>query len=186
VNSLLRSVLNPIRCLSLSKSRSIRLGTLLLLLSLQLWVPRICQANETCPWLNEATAAGFLDGSATSTVTHPSKDKNDATCEFIIRREGGLLTTLRIEVQTMSAPAAEFASYLAECGSNAQPVKAVGNEAVACSLDGKNGKFSESVVGRVRDRAFVVRVNATGDESRRATIAIRVRKIAEQVAGFLF
>jgi hypothetical protein len=156
---------------------------LLLLASLTLWAAAICQAKETCPWLNEATAAGFLDGTVTANVTHPYKDKDDANCEFI-HREGTIVTVLQIEVETMSDK--QFPSYLGKCGANPQPVKAIGNQAVACTLNEKKGRYSELVIGRVRERAFVVRISSNTDESTRETLRERAKRIAEQVAGFLF
>ncbi len=158
---------------------------LLMLFSLMLCWPRVCCAKEPCPWLNEATAAGFLDGSVTSIVTHSNKNKDDANCDFTLR-DRSVTTILRIEVETMSAPRDDFASYLARCGSHAAPLKAIGNEAVACGLDGKKKQVSEQVVGRVRDRAFTVRITSTAESSARSVLREKARKVAEQVAGFLF
>jgi hypothetical protein len=170
---------------SLSALRHTALVVVVLAMCLAACAPGICQAKETCPWLNEATAAGFLNTSATSSVTHPNKNKGDATCEFI-HRDGSVLTELRIEVETMSGPPATFASYAARCGSNASPLTAIGNEAVACGSDGKKGQLSEQVVGRVRDRAFIVLVSSNADLSDRDVLRNKARKVAEQVAGFLF
>ena len=158
---------------------------LLFLASLPLWASGICQAKETCPWLNEATAAGFLSGSVTSTVTHPYKNKDDADCEFI-HRDGATVTALQIEVETMSDITAQFPSYLGKCAANPTPLKAIGNLAVACAVDEKKGRYSELIVGRVRERAFVVRINSNADESTRENFHERVKQVAEQVAGFLF
>ena len=153
------------------------------------------EAKETCPWLNEATAAGFLDGNVVSTVTFSIKDKtdanysntekNDATCEFV-RHQGSLLLTLRVEVQTITRPPDWFASYVARCGPHSAPLKAIGNEAVACSVDSRKNQFSEQVVGRVRGRAFVVRITSNSDSLDRDALQNKVRNVAEQVAGFLF
>jgi hypothetical protein len=54
-------------------------------------------------------------------------------------------------------------------------MKAIGNEAVACSDGG-----AEQVVGRVREHAFLVRLSGTPGAR------VKVRGIAEQVAGILF
>src|SRR6202044_4195246 len=35
-------------------------------------------AKETCPWINEATASGFLHGDVTMTVTHTSNGADKA------------------------------------------------------------------------------------------------------------
>ncbi len=171
---------------------------------LALCAPAICAASENCPWLNAATAAGALKGSVTYTVTHPAADKTaadktaadktaadktvadktDATCEFI-HREGAVLSKLQIEVETMKDPSREFASYTAKCGRNATPLRAIGNEALLCSLRRKN-QFSEQVVSRVRERAFLVKVSSNSAGPERTELLDESQKIAEQVAGFLF
>jgi hypothetical protein len=156
----------------------------ILFLALSLCAPAICAASENCPWLNAATAAGALKGSVTFTVTHPGADKTDATCEFI-HREGAVLSKLQIEVETMKDPSREFASYTAKCGRNATPLRAIGNEALFCSLRSKN-QFSELVVSRVRERAFLVRVSSNSSGPERTELLDKSQKIAEQVAGFLF
>jgi hypothetical protein len=89
----------------------------------------------------------------------------------------------------MKDPASEFASYSAKCEQDATPLRAIGNEARVCSLHQQN-EFSEQVVSRVRERAFLVSVtsNATapGPSDLRADLREKTEKIAEQVAGFLF
>lgn len=160
-----------------------------LFLALSLCAPALCGASEHCPWLNAATAAGALKGSVTFTVTRPAADKTgadktDATCEFI-HREGAVLTSLQIEVETMKDPSREFAVYSAKCGRNATPLRAIGNEALLCTLHSKN-QFSEQVVSRVRERAFLVRVSSNGADPERTELLDKSQKIAEQVAGFLF
>jgi hypothetical protein len=153
-------------------------------LALSVCAPALCAASENCPWLNAATAAGALKGSVTFTVTHPAADKTDATCEFV-HREGAVLSKLQIEVETMKDPSREFASYTAKCGRNATPLRAIGNEARLCSLRSKN-QFSEQVVSRVRERAFLVRVSSNSPGPERTELLDKSQKIAEQVAGFLF
>jgi len=155
--------------------------------SMWVCVPSICEAKENCPWLNEATAAGAVEGPVTATVTHPNNNKDDATCEFI-HRSGSATTALQIEVETMSGARGAFAAYLDRCGANGVPLKAIGNEAVTCSFDDRNKKgwASEQVVGRVRDRAFTVWISSNAESPVRSALREEARKIAEQVAGFLF
>jgi hypothetical protein len=153
------------------------------------------EGKETCPWINDQTAAGFLGGDVTSTVTFAIKDradpnfsnvdKNDATCEFV-RHQGSVVTTMRIEVETMAGPPSSFATYVARCGSQGIPVRAVGNEAVACELEGKKSAISEQIVSRARDRAFTVRITASAGSVDRELLRQKTRNVAEQVAGFLF
>ena len=164
-----------------------RTVALLSLLFLAICMPSRSEAKENCPWLNEATAGGTLQGPVTSTVTHPSNNKDDATCEFI-HRDGSVTTGLRIEVATIGGAPGAFAAYVARCGQDSVPLKAIGNEAVACSVDDRNKKgwVFEQVVGRVRDRAFTVRISSNAASPERGALREAARKIAEQVAGFLF
>ncbi|MGA2745713.1 MAG: hypothetical protein ABSE44_13550 [Candidatus Sulfotelmatobacter sp.] len=85
----------------------------------------------------------------------------------------------------MKNPAREFAPYSAKCGPNAAPLRAIGNEALVCSLRGKN-QFSEQVVSRVRERAFIVKITSNLAPTGESDLRERTQKIAEQVAGFLF
>ena len=119
-----------------------------------------CCASETCPWLNAATASGVLGGDVTVRVTETS-------CVFKTQDK----KTLSIEVKA-------GASYLSKCGTHSTPVKAIGNEAVVCS-----GGDWAMVAGRVRDRGFLVRVNASETE---VSLREKAQKVAEQVAGILF
>jgi hypothetical protein len=155
-----------------------------LFLALSFFVPAICEASENCPWLNAATAAGTLNGSVTFTVTRFGEEKQDATCEFV-HQEGAVLSRLQIEVDTMKDPSREFALYSAKCGRDSTPLRAIGNEALVCSLRTKN-ELSEQVVSRVRERAFMVKVSSNVAASERVELREKAQKIAEQVAGFLF
>jgi len=143
----------------------------------------MCAAEETCPWMNAATAGGLLGGDVTATVNSSDKSKEDATCDFV-HRQGPLVQELMIEVRTMAAPGKDLANFLVRC-EKATPLKAIGNEAVVCDVS-KPGEIVEQVVGRVRERAFVIR--ATSDDPRAAQTSFREKaiKAAEQVAGNLF
>jgi hypothetical protein len=158
-----------------------RLGVLLLTIAC---LPSLVDAAETCPWLNAATAGGVLGGTVASvTVKRPPKG-DDASCEFA-RRQGSLTLDLRIEVENMLSPAKDFAAYAARCHSAAVPLKAIGNEALACSDDNAEG-LAEQVIGRVRDRAFRVRISTSNRSAQPGALRDNARKIAEQVAGILF
>jgi hypothetical protein len=124
-------------------------------------------AEDRCTWLNAATAAGVLGGAVQMTVT-------SASCEFV-RQE----TSLRIEVAAANAPHVQ-------CGSGAEQLKAIGNEAQACAYEGKPGWIAEQVVGRVRDQAFLVRISTRDQSAAPKLLREKARKIAEQVAGILF
>jgi hypothetical protein len=124
-------------------------------------------AEDRCTWLNAATAAGMLGGPVQMTLTAES-------CEFVHQE-----TSLRIEVGPTSAPHAH-------CGTGAEQVKAIGNEAQACAYQGKPGWIAEQVVGRVRDQAFLVRISTKDQSTASKILREKVRKVAEQVAGILF
>jgi hypothetical protein len=168
---------------------------LLFILFLASFLAAATEAKESCPWMNEPTAAGFVGGDVTSTVAFSIKDKtdpnysnvdkNDATCEFV-HRQGSAVMTLRIEVKTLGRPPGSFATYAARCGPRNVPVRAIGNEAVACDFEGKKNSISEQVVSRVRGRAFTVRITATPGSVNRDLLHQKASNVAEQVAGFLF
>jgi hypothetical protein len=141
--------------------------------------------GETCPWLNAATAAGVLGGAVTDMTVKRAKTADDASCTFI-RRQGSLVMELRIEVETMTAPAKEFTAYAARCRTATVPLQAIGNEAVACSDDNAPTGRAEQVVGRVRDRAFLVRIGTSDRSARSEPLGDKARDVAEQVAGVLF
>lgn len=140
-------------------------------------LPLICAAEDKCPWLNAATAAGVLGGAVKAVVTQTA-------CQFT-RQDGSSQSALRIEVEIIAAPS-EFASRAAQCGSGAAPLKAIGNEALACTYAEKNGQKAEQVVGRVRNQAFLVRVSTSDESAAAKDLREKARKVAEQVAGFLF
>ncbi len=142
-----------------------------LIFGIALCMAAVAAAEDRCPWLNVATASGFLGGAVHMTLTPGS-------CEFV-RQDGGHEMALRIEVASTSAPHAQ-------CGSGAEPLKAVGNEALACTYEGKQGWLAEQVVGRVRDQAFLVRISTNDRSTAPKTMREKVRKVAEQVAGILF
>ncbi len=132
---------------------------------LGLWVPL---GAENCPYLNSATAAGVLGAPVQAqTSTH--------VCSFVSRHG-----ELRIQVETIAD------SHPDRCSGAVEQLKAIGNEATACAVESKDGRMAEQVAGRVRDQAFVISI-ATDDRSvSRNLLRDKTRKVAEQVAGFLF
>ncbi|WP_158943159.1 hypothetical protein [Granulicella sp. S190] len=147
--------------------------------------PARCRAETQCPWLNASTAAGVLGGEVIATVVAPTP-QGDTTCGFT-RAQGTYLSSLRIEVNTMHLPTKDFAAYLARCNGTASPLKAIGNEAIQCVLTRKVDAGAEQIIGRVRDRAFVIdlRRNPAG-HSASGGLSDEARNLAEQVAGALF
>jgi len=140
-------------------------------------------AEESCPWLTSATAAGILGHSVTVSVTHPGKNKDGAVCEFT--SGAAVPSALRIEVETMANPAGDFASWLARCGANGVPVRGIGNQAVACPVE-KGANISEQIISRVRERALLVRVTTKKTANPRPPLREQADTAAELTAGNLF
>jgi hypothetical protein len=162
------------------------------LLCLAMLMPSVCHGQSKCPWINEMTAGGILGGSVT--VTANISNRGDGACEFT-RQEGGVIRQLRISVDIMTEIAKQFPIYVAICSSKTTALQAVGNEAMMCSsirgssIHGKRERYSEIVVGRVRDQAFVVSVSSSAENDPSFTAEMRREKVnlmAEQVAGILF
>jgi hypothetical protein len=162
-----------------------RHANLWILFLVLLGVPAAQAATQPCPWLNAATAAGVLEGPVTVSVTYLDQENVDAACEFTYKADH-TIRTLRIEVDTMKNLSHDFPRYLAKCGQAAKPLRAIGNEAIECSVPGKNNQVAEQVVSRVRERAFIVDVQSNRSAAERDAMRDKARKIAEQVAGFLF
>jgi hypothetical protein len=174
--------------------------------------PLLCQAEENCLWLNAATAGGVLGGAVTVSVTHanphppniqPANVKSgtgpmsanpsgssyagntvdDSDCAF--HRQPPVVGELRIQVRTMSEPAKAFVAYTARCGARGTPLRAIGNEAMVCDLNRKNS-LSEQVVGRVRDRLFVIDLSVKDPSITQGVLREKAETSAEIVAGNLF
>jgi len=138
-------------------------------------------ASAACPVLNAATAGGALGGAVQTTVTRSDKSTG-FVCQFV--RPGN---ELNIEVSALSGPD-QFAHFLetaCQGGRDVAPLKAIGNEAVACSL-GKSDQIVEKAVGRVRNQAFVIRFSTTANAADGKAVRGKTTALAEQVAGSLF
>jgi hypothetical protein len=147
--------------------------------------PALCRAQAKCPWITEATARGILGGDvkAAAKIT----ERHDGACEFS-RQQGSAQLQLRISVALMADIPRQFPAYLAQCAGSA-PLPAIGNEAVICRIDGKDGLYAERVVGRVRDQAFVITVSSSLQNDEALPAQMRHEKVclaAEQVSGILF
>jgi hypothetical protein len=150
------------------------------------FLPAVCHAQAKCPWINEATARGIVGGAVTVTVK--VNDQGAGFCEFS-RPQEAAVHQLRIAVDIMTDIPKQFPTYLAQCPPKSASLRAVGNESVMCSTQGKPDQFAEIVVGRVRNQAFVVSVSSTVQDDRSMPQEGRREKanlIAEQVAGILF
>jgi hypothetical protein len=143
-----------------------------------------CFAEVPCPWLNAATAGGVLGGDVQSSTVAITPE-GDGTCRFV-RKQASSTFTLSIDVHTMPLPSTTFATYLTQCNEASLPLTAIGNEAFQCvSRNATDGE--EKVIGRVRDRAFVLIINANlTKQSPKTGLSPETRNVAEQVAGALF
>lgn len=144
-----------------------------------------CHGQAKCPWINAATARGILGGDVSMTVS--LMEQGGGVCEFS-RSLGKMNLQLSISVYIMTDTPAQFSKYLEQCPPKSAPVRAVGNEAVICSLS-KGDQYTERVVGRVRDQAFVVSVSSSAADDPSMTQEMRRKKanlVGEQVAGILF
>lgn len=149
--------------------------------------PVRCRAQTQCPWLNAATAAGVLGGEVQATTT-PLTSQGDTTCDFK-RSEHSTVFELTIAVHTMALPSKDFAMYLARCSGTAVPLKAIGNEAVQCVPSNNSLNGGEQIIGRVRDRVFVIDIQRGSPRQSVSTqtgLSEEARNVAEQVAGALF
>lgn len=179
-----------------------------------LFVPALCQAQQSCPWLNAATAGGILGGEVTMTVfdahanalsaqtanevsnsgplsanpssaNYSSDDMNDVNCAFV-RRGGTGIAELRIGVRVVNESKKEFAADSKHCGVNATPLKAIGNEAVVCDGNVKSRDRVEKIFGRVRNQVFFIRIDTSDSSLTETLLREKTRMVAEEVAGNLF
>jgi hypothetical protein len=183
-----------------------RLAILGLAIAAVICAPRKCSAEARCPWLNAATAAGVLGGDVQMTVTAPMdpgagkgvgtamypdqvrSDRFDVSCEFT-RNVDNSTYSLSIVVKTMSDAAKDFAPFLNLCAGSTVALKGVGNEAVQCVLRDASQEGEEKVIGRVRDRAFVLTIHRevkSHNSPNGQELSDKARNVAEQVAGSLF
>ena len=175
--------------------------------------PWLCRAEESCSWLNAATASGILGGTVTASVTRPAPKPpdvqpanvvsaygpmsanpsgaaysgyrvDDSDCHF--DRQPPVTGKLSIQVRTVGEPATAFAADTARCGRRGAALKAIGNEAIACDLHQKAAHLSEQVVGRVRDRIFVIDLTTNDRSITQDELREKARLAAEIVAGNLF
>lgn len=123
--------------------------------------------------MNAATAGGILGGESSGTFTAGPKGTESGVCQFV--RASDHKVTLEIDVVIMKSAKTDHATYVGKCPSEAKPLKAIGNEAVVCTSDS-----AQRIIGRVRDQAFVITINAPGITPE------RVRRAAEIVSGNLF
>jgi hypothetical protein len=143
-------------------------------------------ADNHCAWLNEATASGLLGGDAVGDLSAPAGQPT--VCTFT-QMTDGVKRTLRISVEVTPEAHARVSALAQGCGADASPLKAIGNEAIACVADDRKGVMGERMVGRVRDQVFTIAISSTLKNDpilTREALKTRIYTAAEQVAGNLF
>lgn len=148
--------------------------------------PVLCKAQAVCPWMNQATASGLVGAPLGAPIL--SGASPSIACTYRAQDKGDV-TTLEISVIQMNDPATQYAPYRAKCRPPGVALTAIGNEAILCRADESSQTHAERVVGRVRDRAFIVTLSTNARSKppfNRATIEDQAKAVAEQVAGFLF
>ncbi|KAA6460343.1 hypothetical protein DYQ86_15015 [Acidobacteria bacterium AB60] len=147
------------------------------------------QAENKCPWLNEATATDLVGGGNAVGSYVAATGSKPAVCTFT-EQGGKAVRTLQIAVGIAPDPHEEFlASVRRDCRGVSDPLKAIGNEAVTCGVLRREVVIGERVLGRVRDQLFSITLSTTMAHDPVLTPAILKMQIsvaAEQVAGNLF
>lgn len=161
------------------------LGSVLLALCVVAGAARAMAANH-CAWLNEATASGLLGGDA---VGDTSAAAGQPTVCTFTQMTDGVKRTLRITVEVAPDAHDRVAALMLGCVTDGFPLKAIGNEAAACTADDRKGVMGERVVGRVRDQVFTITLSSSLKNDpvlTREALKSRIYTAAEQVAGNLF
>jgi hypothetical protein len=144
------------------------------------------RAANNCAWINEATASGLLGGDAVGDVT--AAEGQPTVCTFT-QVSAGVTHTLRLTVEISTDPHARVGVIAQNCGPDAAPIKAIGNEALFCAADDRKAGMGEMVVGRVRDQVFTITIGSSLKNDpvlKRDALKARIYTAAEQVAGNLF
>jgi hypothetical protein len=134
--------------------------------------------------MNEATASGLLESDAVVAFT-PAAGGQPAVCVFTSDAQG-VKRILRIAVEVTPDAHARVMAATQACGRDGMPLKAIGNEAIACVADDRKG---ERAVGRVRDQAFTIDIGSSVKNDAaltRDSLKSKIYTASEQVAGNLF
>lgn len=145
-----------------------------------------CFAEASCPWINAETVQGILGGEIQNVSVSPPNAQGDTTCEFAFK-QGDAASMFDVAVYMMSNPEKDFDSYLAQCHGTKTAFTTAGNEAIHC-ISNKGEPIEEQVIGRVREKAFVLTLHRESDLpiEKRSGANNYIRDMAEEVAGNLF
>lgn len=145
-------------------------------------------AQDHCPWINKATAEGVLGTDATESVKVGKGPPETTVCKFLAKGPNPI-SDLQVDVIQMKDVAKEFPLDKAQCGPDATPLRGIGNEAELCSVKTPGTMYMEKVIGRVRDRAFIVTLTLGVDPAQSVpedVVREKADSAAEEVAGNLF
>lgn len=146
--------------------------------------PALCRAQAVCPWINAVTATDAPSGSSVP-ADQITVSKNECRFDY---QEDGVAYELRVIVQETENGSKDMERKEGECTSKATALRGLGNEAVLCGAD-RHSSPGEQVIGRVRDKVFVVDVSVKagrGSNAKAKSLGDMATMIADQVAGNLF
>ncbi len=146
--------------------------------------PALCRAQAVCPWINAVTAVDAPSGTFVP-ADQITVSKNECRFDY---QEDGVAYELRVIVQETENSSKDLEMKQAGCTSKTTALKGLGNEAVMCGAD-KRSSRGEQVIGRVRDKLFVVDVSVKagrGSNAEAKSLGDMATMIANQVAGNLF
>jgi hypothetical protein len=156
----------------------------ILLAALLLAISTIGFAQNNCLWLNNATAAGTLN----APVNLKMQNRSDGGTACLFQAQKSDMVNLSITVYEMKDAMEYRMLYRSHCASPVAALRAIGNEAEICAA-GIGRSRREKVVGRVRNAAFIVRINTGSDDGlspNRKLLQKKMEGISEQVAGSLY
>lgn len=150
-------------------------------------LPMRSVAENNCPWMNEATASDLVGAEAVGAFV-AAKDA-PSVCTFTQTGPGGT-RTLEIAMAIATDPHGSYmANIKSNCTSASVPLKAIGNEAVTCTVDRRKVVVGAKALSRVRDQVFTITLSTSIKDDPILTPAMLKMKIefaAEQVAGNLY
>lgn len=147
--------------------------------------PRHSNAQNSCPWINDATVAGVLEANVQTSVQEmPVKGM---ICAFKTAEQTGT-RSLVVEIRAVGDREKSLAAAESRCTSAATAVIGLGNEAFECVAD-QAGSHGMIMIGRVRDTLFVVTVMMPVHRDQKTNDASLEEKLTiatGQVVGNLF
>jgi len=150
-------------------------------------LPGSAHAANNCPWINEATVSGVLDGQAVGSFIQGPVGQ-PSTCNFVSKPAGGI-RMFTISVETVQNAHTRVMGMTKACKQPSEILPAIGNEAYVCTTEHGKEAVAELVVGRVRDQVFTISISATGKGNLMLStqdLKLRISTASEQVSGNLF